>query len=142
MEIRILRPDDLDLVLNVRPGLFDNPVDLAQARAFLGSDLHRMVVAIKGGDILGFASGTVLLHPDKAPSMFINEVGTREEFQRQGIATAVTAALIDAARAMGCDGVWLGTEPDNDPALGLYRKLKGTEQTIAGFAWDGAFDPD
>jgi aminoglycoside 6'-N-acetyltransferase I len=86
------------------------------------------------------ATGTVLQHPDKAPSMFVNEVGVRDEWLRRGIGRAVTERLIAIARARGCKGVWLGTEPDNVAALALYRDLKGDEMTIVGFAWDGAFD--
>ena len=101
-----------------------------------------MAAAIAGGDLVSFASGTVLLHPDKPPGVFVNEVGTRESHRRRGLARAVTEALFAHVRAMGCNGIWLGTEPDNAPALALYRALGGAEQVIAGFGWDGAFDLD
>jgi len=142
MQIRLLQSADLDTLLAVRDGLFDNPVDPEQARAFLHSPLNHMAVAFEGAQGVAFASGTVLLHPDKPPSMFINEVGTREEHRRKGHGAAVTRALLDHARAIGCSGVWLGTEPDNDPALALYRSLGGDECPFVGFGWDGAFDPD
>lgn len=138
--IRLVGPEDEPLILAQREGLFDYAADPEQTRAFLASELCEMVIAVEGEDILSFASGTILLHPDKDPSMFINEVGTRDDYQRQGLATKVTQALIARARALDCDGIWLGTEPDNAPALGLYRKLGAEERTIVGFGWDGAFD--
>ncbi len=140
MEIRVLAPDDLALLLAVEPGLFDHPVDPDQSRAFLRDPGHYLVVAVEGGRILAFASGTVLLHPDKPPSLFVNEVGSRDEYQRRGLATAVMRRPFDHARAQGCMGIWLGAEPGNAPARGLYRALGGQEQDFTGYAWDGAFD--
>ncbi|MCB9651284.1 MAG: GNAT family N-acetyltransferase [Deltaproteobacteria bacterium] len=140
--VRRLGPADLDLLSAIPEGLFDHPVDRAQARAFLEDPQHDIVVAFEGELAVAFASGTVLLHPDKAPGFFVNEVGTRESHLRRGLATAVSEALFDVARKRGCEGIWLGTEPFNAPALGLYRKLGGEEQVFVGFAWDGAFDED
>ncbi len=140
LTLKRLGPEDLALLLAVPEDLLDNPVDADQARAFLADPGHEMVLALMGDEVVGFASGTILLHPDKKPSMFINEVGTRDEWLRQGIGKAVTHRLIEVARERGCKGVWLGTEPDNDAALALYRSLQGDEITIVGFGWDGAFD--
>ena len=142
VEIHVVQASDLDLLMQVEEGLFDSPVDPGQARAFLDSPLHHMVVAFANGQAVSFASGSVLLHPDKAPSMFINEVGTRAEHRRRGYGAAVLCALIDHGRGIGCKGIWLGTEPENAPALALYRSLGGAERPIAGFAWDNAFGPD
>ena len=135
---RHLGPDDLALLLAVREGLFDNPVDPVQAAAFLADPLHEIVLAFAGDLAVGMATGTVLLHPDKQPAMFVNEVGVREEWQKQGIGRAVTERLIEAARARGCEGIWLGTEPDNEPALALYRSMGGDEVMFVGFGWDDA----
>lgn len=139
MELRRLQPDDFDTLMGIRDGIFDNPPNAAQTRAFLDSPLHHMIMAFDGGQPVAFASGTVILHPDKPPSLFINAVGTHEEHRRKGYGSAVTQALIDHARGMGCEGVWLGTEPDNGAALALYRAMGGDEMAIAGFGWDGAF---
>lgn len=136
----MLNPDDLPLLLATAPGLFDHPVDPVQARAFLGDPGHRMAVALESGQIVAFASGTVLLHPDKAPGLFINEVGTRDSHRRRGLAKAVVRALIAAGQAAGWTSAWLGTEPDNEAARALYRSLGGDEQVFVGYGWGGAFD--
>lgn len=140
MQVRVLTPQDIDLLCAVEPGLFDHPVDPAQARAFLDSPLHHLVAALDGGRMLAFASGTVLLHPDKPPALFVNEVGTRATHQRRGLARACLNALLNHARARGCQGAWLGTEPDNAPARALYRSLGGDELPFIGYGWEGAFD--
>ena len=143
MDIRLLDAQDIALLLAVEDGVFDNRIDSEQAQAFLDSKLHEIAVALDEGAIVAFASGCILLHPDKQPSMFINEVSTRESHRRKGYAKAVSRALIERARARGCNGIWLGTEPENIPARSLYRKLGGEECSIVGYGWDGAFgDPN
>lgn len=142
MEIRRLGIADLPVLLAVREGLFDLPIDPVQAEAFLRDPLHEILLAFDGDTAVGMVTGTVLLHPDKEPCMFINEVGTRDGWLRRGIALDLTNRMIEIARERGCDGVWLGTETDNAPALGLYRKLGGDEVQGVYFGWDGALDDD
>jgi ribosomal protein S18 acetylase RimI-like enzyme len=140
--IRHLGPGDLGLLLAVPEGLFDEPIDPVQAAAFLADPMHEIMLAYDGDLAVGMVTGTVLLHPDKPPSMFVNEVGTRDGWLRRGIARALTNQFFDVARARGCKGIWLGTEPDNTAALGLYRALDGQEINFVGFGWDGAFDDE
>ncbi|MEE9428333.1 MAG: GNAT family N-acetyltransferase [Paracoccaceae bacterium] len=140
--IRRLGPADLEILLAIPAELFDNPVSRTQAKAFLKNDLHEIVMAFSGDLAVGFASGSILLHPDKEPSMFINEVGVRDEFQRRGIGKKVTQALVDLARDLEMDGVWLGTENDNTAALALYRSMDTDEVAGVYFGWDGALDED
>ena len=140
IDIRHPGAGDLALVMAVAPGLFDNPLIERQARAFLESPLNHLVLAYEAGQAVAFASGTVLLHPDKPPAMFVNELGTRESHRRRGFGRAVLEALIDRARAVGCQGVWLGAETANRKARALYRASGGKEMLFAGYAWDGAFD--
>jgi ribosomal protein S18 acetylase RimI-like enzyme len=135
---RHLGTEDLPLLLAVRDGLFDNVVDPVQAAAFLNDPLHEIVLAFAGDEAVGMATGTALLHPDKPPAMFVNEVGVREDWQRRGIGRAVMERLFAIARARGCQGIWLGTEPDNDAALALYRSMGGEEVPFVGFGWDDA----
>ena len=120
---------------------FDYPVDPAQLTAFVADPGHELVFARIGSRVIGIASGNVLLHPDKAPAFFINEVGVEEDMQRQGIATELTERLLDIARAKGCKGIWLATEEDNTAARSLYAKLKATEtRAIVVYDWDGTME--
>ncbi len=138
MSIVEVGPERIDLLLAIGPGLFDHAIRPDQARAFLASPLNVLLLACEGELAVGMATGTVLLHPDQPPVMFVNEVGTRETHQRQGVAEALMRHMLDLARARGCEGLWLGTEPGNAPALGLYRKLGGKEVPFIGFGWDEA----
>lgn len=121
--------------------VFDNPVDPNQLRAFLADPGHLMVFATLGARVVCFASGSILLHPDKAPAFFVNEVGVDEDMRNQGFGAAVTEHLLALARASGCKGIWLATEGDNAPARALYRKLGAREtEDIVVYDWDGAMD--
>lgn len=121
--------------------VFDNPVDQAQLAAFVADSGHELVFATVGTSVVGMASGTVLLHPDKHPAFFINEVGVNEEMRIRGIGTALTKMLMNVARAKGYKGIWLATETDNVEARALYRKLGAREtEAVVVYDWDGAMD--
>jgi ribosomal protein S18 acetylase RimI-like enzyme len=136
--IRALGPEDLAVLCAVPEGLFDEDIRPDQAEAFLADPANVIVLAFDGPLAVSMATGTILRHPDKPPSMFINEVGTRESHQRRGIARAVILRMLEIARARGCEGVWLGTEVDNAPAIGLYRSLEADEVQGIYFGWDDA----
>lgn len=137
--LKVLGPADFDILLAVPDGLFDETMRPEQVRAFLDDPLHECVLAFDGDLAVGMATGVIMFHPDKAPSMFVNEVGVRDEYLRRGIGRAVTERMFDIARTKGCKGIWLGTEADNAPALALYRSMKGEEVTGVYFGWDDAF---
>ena len=136
--LRDIGPDDLDLLLAVTPGLFDHALLPDQSRAFLNDAANFLVLAYDGDVAVGMATATLLRHPAQQPALFVNEVGTRDSHLRQGIATALMRHLLALGRARGAKGTWLGTEADNEPALGLYRKLGGDEVALTGFGWDDA----
>lgn len=139
VEYHVLGPDNGDWLTGA--DVFDNPVDPAQLAAFQADNGHELVFATIGHRVIGMASGTVLLHPDKQPAFFINEVSVVEDLRRKGIATALCEWLLAAARSRGCKGVWLATEADNAAARALYRKLRARETaSIVVYDWDGAMD--
>lgn len=121
--------------------MFDHEVDADQLAAFVADPNHEMVVAISREKAVGFASGAILLHPDKQPVFFVSEVGVERGFRRRGIGQALMLQLINIARNRGCKGIWLATEPDNKAARALYRSLKGrATENIVVYDWDGAMD--
>jgi len=107
--------------------VFDGPVAPSQLSAFVEDPHSLLVFASQNSEIVGAAFGTILLHPDKPPAFFLNEVGVNEAWRKKGIATRLTQELMAAAWDHGCGEVWLATETDNDAACGLYRKLEGQE---------------
>jgi ribosomal protein S18 acetylase RimI-like enzyme len=140
--IRTLGPPDLATLLGIADGLFDNPIRPAEARAFLADPANLLLLAFDGAQAVGMLTATFLRHPDKPLSLFVNELGTRDGWQRQGIATALMTRALAIARARGARGTWLGTDADNTPAIAFYRSLKAAELPGVFFGWDGALDQD
>ena len=120
---------------------FDHPLDPSQLAAFVSDPGHLLVFASAGPRVVGFASGTILLHPDKPPALFVNEVSVDEDVRRQGIGRALCTELFRIARARGARSIWLATEAENAPARALYASLgaRSTEGVVV-YDWDGAMD--
>jgi len=140
---RRLGAGDIATVLKADDSVFDNVPERTQAQAFLSRPDNILIAAFDGSVMVGIATGTMLFHPDKPPAFFVQEIGTAESHRRRGIATRLLALLLDAARAAGSDGIWLGTEIDNDAARGLYRKLgAGEHMGFVLYDWDGGLSDE
>lgn len=139
IEILLLGPADLARLCAVSAGLFDEDIRPDQAAAFLADPMNLCILAYDADEAVGMVTGTILRHPDKSPALFVNELGTREGWMRQGIATALMERIRAEARARGCDGVWLGTELDNEVAQSFYRSLGAEELQGVFYGFDGAF---
>jgi ribosomal protein S18 acetylase RimI-like enzyme len=127
IEIRILNQGDRSVLDHVAPGVFDNAVESRLADEFLGDPRHHVVVAVEDGVVVGFASGVHYVHPDKAPELFINEVGIAPTHHRQGLGKAVVTSLLEVARRLGCREAWVLTDRDNAAAMALYASAGGEE---------------
>lgn len=117
--IRRLGPADARVVLGA-PYLFDAPPTQAWTDTFLTAPGHHLLFAFDEDRAVGFVSGVEMIHPDKGTEMFLYELGVDESSRGRGIGRALTQALVELARELGCYGVWTGTEHDNEPALRTY----------------------
>ncbi len=139
IEIRILGPGDLGVLADVEPGTFDGPVAPRWAEAALDAPGQHLAVALDGTRVVGFAMGIHYAEPDKAPVLYVDEVGTADAYRRRGVATALMRALLDHARTLGCTRVWLMTEDENEPARAFYAAIGGVEEQRPVYI---TFDPD
>jgi ribosomal protein S18 acetylase RimI-like enzyme len=121
IEIRRLTVDEADLMDRVADGVFDEPVDSARLAAYLAEPGHIMFVAIACSQVVGQCAAVIHRHPDKVTELYIDEVGVASDFTRQGIARGLLEAMLAYGKAAGCQEAWVGTEPDNQPARGLYE---------------------
>jgi ribosomal protein S18 acetylase RimI-like enzyme/energy-coupling factor transporter ATP-binding protein EcfA2 len=136
VETRLLTLHDVALVSRVAPEVFDGPVRPERSRAFLEDPRHHLIVAIDADQVVGFVSAVDYVHPDKAPELWINEMGVAPPYQRRGIGRRLLRAMLDHARAIGCVKAWLATEEGNAAARNLYESLggDGERQLIYTFA--------
>jgi ribosomal protein S18 acetylase RimI-like enzyme len=125
LEYRMLGASDAAVLDRVADDVFDGAVQPALAREFLEDDRHHLAVAIDDGVVVGFASGVHYVHPDKAPELWINEVGVAPTHLRRGLAQALLRMLLDAGRTLGCTQAWVLTDRDNTAAMRLYASVGG-----------------
>lgn len=135
IEVRLLRANDLAVLGRVADGVFDGPVQERWARAFLDDARHHLAVAVDDGVVVGMASAVDYVHPDKAPQLWINEVGVAPTHQRRGIGRLLLDALLAHGRALGCTEAWLGTEEDNTPARRLYESAGGKAEPFVLYSF-------
>lgn len=128
VDLRLLGPNDRDVLNHVAPGVFDEPVEPRWADAFLADPRHHLVVALDGGTVVGMVSALGYVHPDKAPQLWINEVGVAATHRRQGVGLRMLRAMLAHGRALGCTEAWVATEHDNVAARALYERAGGTPE--------------
>jgi aminoglycoside 6'-N-acetyltransferase I len=125
--IQVLGAGDENILTNVAPEVFDNPIDPQLTREFLEDPRHHIAVAIDDGRVVGFASGVHYVHPDKKPELWINEVSIAPTHRRCGLGKAVLNALFEVARAHNCIAAWVLTDRTNIAAMALYSSVGGKE---------------
>ncbi|MFN6978382.1 MAG: hypothetical protein ACK4OP_09680, partial [Gemmobacter sp.] len=81
--IRRLIPADGDLVLSAGDDLFDEPPRPDWTAAALADPAQRIMGAVAGRRLIGFAAGAVVRQPDKPPAFYLNEIGVAEGFRRR-----------------------------------------------------------
>jgi ribosomal protein S18 acetylase RimI-like enzyme len=124
IKIRLLRSGDAAILDKVAEEVFDEPVNPARLGAYLAEPGHHMFVALHDGVVVGQVAAVVHRHPDKPTELYIDEVGVAPAYRRQGIAGRMLEAMFRHGKAIGCEEAWVGTEPDNLPARGLYEQRR------------------
>lgn len=127
VQIRVLGAGDEGVLERVAADVFDNPVNPAWTRAFLADPHHHLAVAIADGTVVGFVSGVHYLHPDKAPQLWINEIGVAPTHQGRGLGKALMARMLEVGRDHACTEAWVLTDRSNTAACALYRALGASE---------------
>jgi ribosomal protein S18 acetylase RimI-like enzyme len=123
-----------DLLARVHPDVFDHPIDSRFLAAYVADPRHGLFVAIENGVVVSHIRGNVHLQPDRAPDLYIDNLGTAPSHQRRGIAARLMDALIAWGKAQGCTYAWVATEIDNDGAKGFYAAQRFMHDSIAMFA--------
>jgi ribosomal protein S18 acetylase RimI-like enzyme len=126
--IKILNYNDIDILRNIDPDVFDDALDLQRAEEFLADPRHHLAVAIDDRLVVGFVSAVHYVHPDKPhPEMWINEVSVAETHRRQGLGKRLMNAVLDVGRELGCAEAWVLTDRENTAAMNLYSAVGNPE---------------
>jgi aminoglycoside 6'-N-acetyltransferase I len=128
IEIRLLTQGDEPLLDRVADDVFDNRVEAKWTRRFFDAPNHHIVVAIDDGIVVGMTTAVDYVHPDKAPQLWINEVGVGTSHRGRGIAKQMLERMLALGRHLECTEAWLGTEETNEPARRLYVSAGGSAE--------------
>jgi aminoglycoside 6'-N-acetyltransferase I len=135
-EIRRLGPGDSHLLDRVAAEVFDDPVRPERLAAYLAEPNHVLFVALAGGEVVAQVACVIHRHPDKPTELYIDEVGVTPTLQRRGIARRMLEVAFAWGRDNGCEEAWVGTEPDNEAAIGLYRAFGEAPVPIVMFEYE------
>lgn len=134
LAIHLITTANIGLLDHVDPDVFDHAIQPTLAAAYGASDLHAMFVAVEDGKVVGHIRGNVHLQPDRAPDLYIDNLGTAPSRQRRGIASALMQAMLDWGKTRGCVFAWVATETDNAQAKAFYAAQHFTHGEIAMFS--------
>jgi ribosomal protein S18 acetylase RimI-like enzyme len=128
IDIKLLGPQDAEVLANIAPDVFDDPIDTRRADEFLADPRHHLAVAVEDGCVVGFVSAVHYVHPDKPrPELWINEIGVAATHQGRGLGTRLLHVVFAMARGLGCAEAWVLTDRANTAALRLYAAAGSTE---------------
>ncbi len=136
IRLQLLGADDIGVLDHVAEGVFDQPINPRWARQFLDDPRHHMVVALDGSTVVGMISAVDYVHPDKAPQLWINEVGVAPSHHRRGIGKQLVSSMLEHGRRLGCSEAWLGTEETNVPARALYSSVGSTSESFELYSFE------
>lgn len=128
IEYRLATLEDLPALIEAGDNLFDYPVKPARAKEFIEDPRHHLMLALDGGLVVGMASGLNYVHPDKDPSLFIDEVSVIEPYWSRKIGRTLVQELIAYAKAkLDCNEAWVATDVSNKAAQRTYLAAGGKE---------------
>jgi len=130
MRISLLRQGDEQQVLDAGD-LFEQTPSLASARHFLADNRNYLLVAyLDDGAPAGFLRAVELSRPDGPErQMFLYEIDVAPEHQRQGIGSALIAAIDQICRSEGFAEMFVITHRSNAPAMRLYAATGGLTES-------------
>lgn len=141
--VQRLTADDVALhreVLALYAEVFDDPGSYASAppgddylRELLGRRDFIQLAAVAGGEAVGALTGYVLQKfEQERAEIYIYDLAVLGPWRRQGIATALIAALGPIAQEAGAWVVYVQADFGDDPAIALYESL-GTREEVLHF---------
>ncbi|QCW98581.1 GNAT family N-acetyltransferase [Aggregatimonas sangjinii] len=128
INIRLANENDLLAIETVGEALFDYPILKNRTVEFLNDPRHHLALAFEHDTIVGMASGVHYVHPDKDPSLFINEVSVLEGYQNHGIGRSLVKYLCAHASHIGCSEAWVLTGQENGAAQKAYLAAGGKKE--------------
>ena len=109
--------------------LSDGYIDALLARP----DFWVISAAIDGEVVGGLTAHTLAMTVYEGSEVFLYDIAVSEPFQRRGIGRRLVAALLDGARSLGIDTMFVPADDEDTHALDFYRALNGAPMAVTIF---------
>ncbi|MEM8789509.1 MAG: GNAT family N-acetyltransferase [Pseudomonadota bacterium] len=119
---------------HVAEEVFDDDIDRADLARYLADPAQALIVAMANDVVVGQIKTILHRHPEKPPTLFVEELGVAPTHRRRGLGTALLHAAEAIARARGCTEIWLATEPDNAAANAVYAAAGWSPQQVTMYS--------
>jgi len=141
VDLLILNQQNATILNNIAEAVFDHPINPTSLNAFLACPRHIMVLAIEEKIVIGMASAVEYFHPDKAPQLWINEIGVTPSKRNQGIGRQLIQQLLTIAKERHCVFAWLGTDTDNYSAQSCFKAVPNGEKPDSFLMYEWELTP-
>lgn len=117
LNIRPMTSDDVDAVMNIELSVYEYPWTKR-----IMTDCLRVGYRCMVGEVDGCLAGYCVMS-DGAGEAHILNLCVANEFQRRGLGKYLLVTMLDEARALDVENVFLEVRPSNYPAITLYEQL-------------------
>lgn len=117
LNIRPMTRDDIDAVMAIELVAYAYPWT---RRIML--DCLRVGYHCNVGEVDGTLAGYCIMSTGAGEAHILN-LCVADEFQRRGLGRALLSKVLDNAKVMGVENVFLEVRPSNYPAISLYDQL-------------------
>lgn len=105
--------------------------DAEQGELFLQDKNNALFIAFLKDQMVGLVTAHRLQRIDKRKAeVLLYEVGVAEYYRQKGIGKTLVLAVIDWAKTVGADEVWVQTNRANVAAVALYKSCGGVEDAL------------
>lgn len=139
LQIRTLRKDDLEKLVNLYKQFWNDVSDLDKMRAkfeeLATNPKHAVLCAEIEGQIVGTIMGVVCdeFYGECKPFMVMENLVTDVNHRKKGIAKALLEELEAVAKLHDCSQIIFITERDRDDAISFYEAMGYNSKTHVGF---------
>jgi aminoglycoside 3-N-acetyltransferase I len=123
-------------VFDERETYSGSPPENAYCLGLLERDEVLLLVALEGERVIGGLAAYMLRKFEQERSeIYIYDLAVAEEHRRKGVATALIGEVRRIGRERGAWTIFVqaDTQPEDEPAIALYRKLASEEITALHF---------
>lgn len=121
LNIRSMTSDDIDAVMAIEVSVYEYPWTRRIMADCLRVGYHCMV-----GEVDGTLAGYCIMSSGAGEAHILN-LCVANEFQRRGLGKYLLTTMLDEAKALDVENVFLEVRPSNYAAITLYEQLEFNE---------------